>query len=312
MFAAGSFDGVHLGHASLIKRAKEEALRRGAEAWALTLEPHPLSVLSPDRAPPLLSPGRLRLEALAATGLHGALVLPFTREMADWSPQRFVETAFGPWLGQKGRCIVCSGPDWRFGTHRRGRPSDLPSLSAGAVESIEVPLLQWGGAPVSSTRIREALLAGDVRLAARLLGRPWRSRERALPAPSRGVGTRVLGAPTANVLPESPAMPPPGAVFALDVRIGASGGDEAPDAAAFSDAAPLRAVAAFGWRPTFPEARPDTPVLEIHIPGWDGSPLYGKPLQLDWLEKLRDERAFATPSALAAQIRDDIAAAQAL
>ena len=314
VFAAGSFDGVHLGHAALASAARRRATERGASAWALALRPHPLSVVSPGREPPLITPGALQEEALARAGFDGVLFFPFSRETAALSPSAFVAAAFAPWLdASPSRCAVVAGPNWRFGRGRAGRVGDLPALSGGAVESFEEPLLELEGAPVSSTRVREAVRAGDVALAARLLGRPYRVRERVLPGRSRGVGS-ALGAPTANIAPVSPLMPPPG-VYALDVVVrSVSGESRAPRAPVAADpcAGTIRAVADYGVRPTFPGAAPDAPVLEVHLLDWDGPPLYGAQLDIDFLARLRDERRFASPEALAAQIRADVLQARSI
>lgn len=291
VLAAGFFDGVHLGHRAILDAARARAAARGAAAWALTFEPHPLAVLAPDRAPPLLTPGAQRLEALAAAGLDGCLVLPFSAETAALGPADFAARFLAPVADRAGNLTVVAGPNWRFGAGRVGTLASLP------FETAEVPFVDRGGAPVSSSRIREAVAAGDLVEAAALLGRPHETRETALPAArGRGVGT-ALGAPTANVFPASPVMPPPG-VYALDVRLP-------------GEAAKRRAVANLGFRPTFPDARPDRPLLEIHVLGPVGADLHGAPLSLFWLRRLRDERTFPSPSALAAQIRADAAAALA-
>ena len=137
--------------------------------------------------------------------------------------------------------------------------------------------------------------AGQLALATALLGRPYAIRERALgAAEGRGVGTK-LGAPTANVLPASPVLPPT-SVYAVDVAVRAERGAPALRA--------RRAVANFGFRPTFPDARPDRPLLEVFIPGFEGD-LHGRALDIAWRRRLRGERAFESPAALAAQIRAD-------
>lgn len=292
VFAAGSFDGVHLGHAALADAARRHAARCGAMVWALAFRPHPLSVLAPEREPPLLTPGALQEEALALAGFDGALFFPFTPEIAALTPREFVFRAFSPWLKSGSlSCAVFAGPNWRFGRGRAGCVRDLPALSGGKVAAFEEPLLEIGGVPVSSTRVREAVRSGDMALAARLLGRPYRIREKVAGRPSRGIGT-AIGAPTANIVPLSPLLPPPG-VYALDVRLRGM-------------PRPLRAVADFGVRPTFPDAVPERPVLEVHLLSWDGSPLYGAEMDIDFLARLRDERRFDSPQALSAQILADI------
>ena len=292
VLAAGFFDGVHLGHRAILDAAHDLARERGAAAWALTFDPHPLAVLAPDRAPPLLTPGPMRFDALAAAGVERCLRLPFTAETAALAPADFVSRVLDPIAARTGALAVVAGPNWRFGAGRAGTLASLP------FETLEVPFVDRGGAPVSSTRIREAIAAGDLGEAAAMLGRPYETRETALPAArGRGVGT-ALGAPTANVFPSAPVLPPPG-VYALDVRL--SGED-----------APRRAVANFGFRPTFPDARPDRPLLEIHVLGAVPDDLHGIPLSIFWLRRLRDERTFDTPAALAMQIRSDAAEAAAI
>ena len=294
VFAAGFFDGVHLGHRAILRAAREMARARGASAWALTFEPHPLAVVAPERAPALLTPGATRFEALAAAGAEGCLALPFTPELAGLEPAAFVRRVLG---AAPGPVAVVAGPDWRFGRARAGRLADMPALSCGAIDVREVPFETVAGAPASSSRVRDAVRAGQLALATALLGRPYAIRERALGAgQGRGVGTK-LGAPTANVLPASPVLPPTG-VYAVDVAVRAEEGGAPGEA-------PRRAVANFGFRPTFPDARPDRPLLEIHIPGFEGD-LHGRALDVAWLRRLRGERAFATSEALAAQIRADV------
>ena len=294
VLAAGFFDGVHRGHRAILDAARDLARARGAAAWVLTFEPHPLAVLAPDRAPPLLSPGEMRFEALAEAGAERCLKLPFTRELAALAPSDFVSRVLAPLAGRAGALAVVAGPNWRFGAGRAGSLATLAAAPAPRIETLEVPFAEWAGEPVSSSRIRAAVAAGDLEGAAAMLGRPHETRETALPAAQgRGIGA-ALGAPTANVFPAGPVLPPPG-VYAADVRLP-------------GERTPRRAVANFGFRPTFPDARPDRPLLELHVVGFEGD-LHGRPLAVSWLRRLRDERAFASPAALAAQIRADIAEA---
>lgn len=292
VFAAGFFDGVHIGHRAILRAAREWARDRGAAAWALTFDPHPLAVLAPDRAPALLTPGATRFEALEAAGAEGCLALPFSPEFASMEPAEFVRRVLG---AVPGPVAVVAGPDWRFGRARAGKLANLSALSDGAIAAREVPFETVAGAPASSSRVRDAVRAGQLALATAMLGRPYAIRERALgAAEGRGVGAK-LGAPTANVLPESPVLPPTG-VYAVDVAVRAEDGVPALRA--------RRAVANFGFRPTFPDARPDRPLLEVFIPGFEGD-LHGRALDVAWRRRLRGERAFESPAALAAQIRAD-------
>lgn len=300
VFCAGFFDGVHIGHRALLAAAADEARARDAVPTALTMDPHPLTVLRPDAAPALVVPEtESRLALLADAGMEACLLLPFTRETAATPPERFVRETFGPWLCGEGRsCFLVCGPNWRFGAGRAGTPEALPALSGGRMGVRVVPLAERGGAPVSSSRIRAAVRGGDVALAATLLGRPWETPLEVLgAAEGRGVGTR-LGAPTANAFVPGALRPAPG-VYALDVRLAGEG-------------AWRRAVANYGFRPTFPDARPDEPLLEIHLLGGFAGDLHGRRMDARWRARLRDERAFSSPAALAVQIKADIAAARSL
>lgn len=290
VLACGAFDGVHIGHRALLEQARTRAAALGGKALALTFEPHPAAVLCPERAPAALSTPAQRLARFEALGMDGALVLPFTREFAALSPEQFLQSVLGAWTSDPSRhAEIHSGPNWRFGCGGKGTPKDVPMLSEGRIVATEVPFVLLDGKPVSSTRAREAIAAGRMDEAARLLGTPYEILETAEPAPSRGVGTRI-GAPTANVFPRSPALPPEG-VYALDVRV---------------DGTTYRAVANYGYRPTFPDARPDRPLLEIHLLDYSGAPLYGNPLAISFLRRLRDERTFSTEAELSAQIQADV------
>ena len=287
--AAGTFDGVHRGHARVLRAAVARARTLGGEAWALTFDPHPLSVLDPARAPVLLTPPDLRNTFLEKAGLDGVVVLPFTPELAALSPEEFVRhhLLHGDWEPE----VVFAGDNWRFGAKGAGRLGDIPALSGGRIRVRLVPALLDGGEPVSSTRIRTALANGDINVAARLLGRPYLLRGTV--EHGRGVG-RSLDAATANLVPlPGSAIPKPG-VYAGYAR-GPFPGE-------------LDAVVNIGVRPTFHDAESGQQTIEAHIIGFSGD-LYGKSLKLELWSRLRDERAFDSPEELAAQIQRDIEAA---
>lgn len=290
VFACGAFDGVHVGHRTLLEAALAKARSVDAKALALTFDPYPTEVLFPDRPPTWLSTPAQRLARFEALGMDGALMLPFTLEFASLSPGEFLTTVLGGWMrGPDFRAELFSGPNWRFGHLGKGGLSDVPPLSEGRIAATEVPFVIVDGEPVSSTRVREAVRAGRVDSAKLLLGAPYTILETAESKPSRGVGSN-LGAPTANVFPVSPVLPPEG-VYALDVTVAGT---------------VYRGVANYGYRPTFPNARPNRPLLEIHLLGYSGEPLYGTPLEISFLRRLRDERTFDSPGDLATQIRRDI------
>ena len=280
--AVGMFDGVHRGHQRVLRAAVARARALGGEAWALTFEPHPLAVLNPSRAPALLTPPALRDVFLKEAGLDGVVVLPFTSEMAALSPAEFVRQHLlhEDWAPE----IVFAGANWRFGAAGAGRLADLPALSSGRIRVRVIPELLDGGEPVSSTRIRAAVADGDMALAARLLGRPYCLAGKV--ERGRGVG-RSLNAATANLaVPPGTAIPKTG-VYAAFARCD------------------FIAVVNIGVRPTFHDSESGRQTIEAHIIGFSGN-LYGKNLELDFYARLRDERAFDSPEALAAQIQRDI------
>ncbi|MBQ7667245.1 MAG: bifunctional riboflavin kinase/FAD synthetase [Kiritimatiellae bacterium] len=303
VFCAGFFDGVHVGHRALVAAAVAEAEKSGATPAALTLEPHPAAVLAPGAAPALLVPRtERRLRLLEDAGLEACLLLEFTKETAATPPRDFVLGTFGPWIENPGfGCTVVCGGNWRFGAGGAGTPGDLSAIAGGRIGVRVVPLATVGGEAVSSSRIRAAVGAGDFPLAAALLGRPWEIEVSTFgTGAGRGVGTS-LGAPTANAAVADAPRPPTG-VYAVDAAVLDGEGD-----GAFR-----RAVANYGFRPTFPDARPGEPVLEMHFLSGVSGDLHGRRMAVRFLARLRDERVFDTPGALAAQIRADCAAAAGL
>ena len=279
--ALGNFDGVHLGHVALVGEALAAAGASGATPVALTFDPHPSRVLSPDRAPSTLMTAAQKAEALAALGVGAVVVVPFTVELASLSPLEFAREVL---VGRLGASCVVVGEHFRFG---RGRSGDLKALRAlgrelgFAVRGVSPVLCQ--GLPISSTRIREAVARGDVGSAREMLGRPYSIDGDVGRGDGRG---RSLGVPTANLEPRNELLPRRG-VYAGRCR---SGGREWP------------AVANVGYRPTFGSG---ALVVEAHLIGFQGN-LYGSSLRLAFLERLRDERAFPDAAALRAQIRSDV------
>ena len=304
--AVGFFDGVHRGHQRVLRAAVARARALGGEAWALTFEPHPLAVLNPAHAPALLTPSAMRDALLEKTGIDGIVVLPFSSEFAALSPEEFVRRHLlqGDWAPE----VVFAGEDWRFGAGGAGRLADLPALSDGRIRVRVIPELLDGGSPVSSTRIRAALADGDMVLAARLLGRPYCLSGKV--ERGRGVG-RSLDAATANLaVPPGTAIPKPG-VYAAFARCPLQNEGDKPQTGngKRKTRADFIAVVNIGVRPTFHDAESGKQTIEAHIIGFSGD-LYGKDLELDFYACLRDERAFDSPEALAAQIKRDIKEAE--
>jgi riboflavin kinase/FMN adenylyltransferase len=284
----GNFDGVHRGHQALVEAVVRAARAGGGTAVALTFDPHPSRVLSPDRAPASLMTLEQKAEVLASLGIDRVAALPFNPQTAAEAPGEFARAVLRGALGAE---AVVVGTNFRFG---RGRAGDLPLLR-GLGEALGfrvdgVPPVAHEGAPISSTRIREALSRGAVAAAAEMLGRPYFVDG----VVGRGEGRgRTLGIPTANLEPVNEMLPARG-VYAGTVRV--PGGEVRP------------AVVNIGRRPTFGGTRT---LLEAHLLDFEGD-LYGRTLRLAFRERLREERTFPGPQALVAQIHDDVARARAL
>jgi riboflavin kinase/FMN adenylyltransferase len=284
--AIGSFDGVHLGHAALLRRLADEAHARGLEPAVLTFEPLPREFFAPGRAPARLTSLRERVDLLQRHGLRRAFVQRFDARFAAIEPADFEQRL----RSRYGARYLLVGEDFRYGARRAG---DVASLAAaGRREGYEVhtlPAVAQAGARVSSTRVREALAGGDLALAATLLGRPYAVTGRVVHGAKRG---RTLGFPTANVLLGRPKAALQG-VFAVRCFGAATRG--------------LEGVASLGVNPAVTRRGPTT--LEAFLFDFSGD-LYGRRLTIEFRQKLRDEAHFASLDELAAQIRRDCDAAR--
>jgi riboflavin kinase/FMN adenylyltransferase len=284
----GNFDGVHRGHQVLVASCVEHARARGGTAAVLTLDPHPTRLLDPARAPAALTTLAQKEEILGTLGVDRLVVLPFTRELARRSAEEFAGSVLAGALGAR-RVVV--GDGFRFGRRREGDAGALRRLGAGlGFEVVVVPPFLYEGSVVSSSRVREALASGAVAGARGLLGRAYFVDGRVVRGDGRG---RLLGVPTANVETENEILPASG-VYAGRCRL--ASGEWHP------------AVVNLGSRPTFGGG---AMTLEAHLIDFDGD-LYGSRVRLAFLDRLRDERRFAGPEALVAQIRDDVARARAV
>ncbi|MGH7508549.1 MAG: bifunctional riboflavin kinase/FAD synthetase [Gemmatimonadales bacterium] len=286
----GSFDGVHLGHQAVLQEIDRRARDAGRSSVLVTFDPHPLEVVNPEAAPPLLTTGPERLEILAQAPLDYLLLLRFDRHLAGLAPEEFVREVLVE------RCRVRElviGHDHGFG---RGRSGDVETLrQLGASYGFEVDVVDpvdFGGQHVSSSRIRRAVAGGDLATAEAMLGRPYRVVGRVAQGERRG---RLLGVPTINLSELSPRkLLPPDGVYAVRIewRGGSAGG-----------------MMNQGARPTFHDGRR---VLEAHIFGFDGN-LYGEWVRIEWVERLRDVEQFGSVEQLQQQLeRDRIRAEAAL
>ncbi len=286
----GSFDGVHLGHQAVLEEIGRRARAAGRASVLVTFDPHPLEVVNPGAAPPLLTTGPERLEILALSPLNYVLLVRFDRHLASLTPEEFVRDV----LLQ--RCAVRElviGHDHGFG---RGRSGDVDTLrQLGQVHGFDVdvvPPVDFGGQHVSSSRIRRAVAGGDLATAAAMLGRRYGVVGRVGEGERRG---RLLGVPTINLSELSPRkLLPPDGVYAVRVewRAGSAGG-----------------MMNQGPKPTFQDGRR---ILEAHIFDFDGD-LYGEWVRIEWIERLRDIERFGSVGELRTQLeRDRTRAAAAL
>lgn len=283
----GNFDGVHLGHRALLDQLRGAASARRLLPAVLTFEPHPREFFDPARAPARLTILREKFELLAEYGAALTMVTRFDARFAALSPEDFVRRVLVE--GLRARHLIV-GDDFRFGARRAGDFALLAALGGQhdfGVEAMGSVLVD--GERVSSSAVREALAAGDMDRAARLLGRAYAIDGRVVHGDKRG---RTLGFPTANIRIRHNPLPMTG-VFAVEV----------------SDycAAPYRGVANLGVRPTVNGVRP---LLEVHLFDFSRD-IYGAHLNVRFVKKLRDERRFADLDALRTQIGADAAAARA-
>jgi len=284
----GNFDGVHRGHQALVASTLERARAVSGTAVVLTFDPHPARLLNPGRAPSALCTPIQKAEMLGALGVDRLAVLPFTPELARKGAEEFVREIVVSLL--QARAVIV-GEGFRFGRGREGDLSALRSLGQRlGFEVVAVAPVTHAGAAVSSSRVREALARGDVGEARALLGRAFWVEGRVVRGEGRG---RRLGIPTANLETENETLPETG-VYAGTCRL--PSGEAVP------------AVVNRGRRPTF---GPGAETLEAHLLGWSGD-LYEARVRVGFEARLRDERRFADPAALAAQIREDAAHAEAI
>lgn len=283
----GNFDGLHLGHQSLLSRLTSLARERGLTSTVMTFEPHPREFFNPTHAPGRLYGLREKLCGLASAGVEHVHLFRFDRRFAALSATAFVDEVL---RGQLDARHVIVGDDFRFGAGRTGDFSFLRQLGARHGFSVEeMPSFLVDGRRASSSAIRAALAQGDLALAERLLGHPYRLGGKVIHGRKLG---RTLRFPTANLLLRQRRLTL-GGVFVVSVD-GLGG-------------APVRGVANVGMRPTLGNSL--RPTLEVHLFGGSFD-CYGHHLTVRFLCKLRDERRFESLEALAEQISHDVSAAQ--
>ena len=284
----GTFDGIHRGHRAVLEEIARRAAASNRRSVLVTFDPHPLTVVRPEAAPELLTTWPERLEVLAATALDYALVLRFDARMRAMSPEQFVTDVL---LARCGMRDLVIGYDHAFGRGRSGDVATLRELgerhgfTVDVVDEVDV-----AGSPVSSSRVRQAVKAGDLALAAELLGRRYSVSGTVGHGAKRG---RALGVPTLNLAGLSPRkLLPPDGVYAVWVEWsgGRAGG-----------------MLNQGGRPTFGE---ETRSLEAHLFGVEAD-LYGAQVRIEWVAHLREIQRFDSPERLREQLARDRADAQA-
>ena len=279
----GNFDGAHLGHQAIVRRAVARARESAGLAVALTFEPHPVAVLAPGRAPLMLQTLHDRLASLAGLGIDVTVVQRFTRAFAALDPEAFVRDFL---LRHLELAHVVVGYNVNFGRDRAGTSETLRALGARLGFGVEVvgPVAAGDGEQVSSTRLRTLLQAGDMPRARALLGRSYALRGRVVVGDRRG---RTLGFPTANLHLRAGLLLPPDGVYAVGVEV---------------DGRAHEGVLNIGVRPTFAGRRR---TIEVHLLDFSGD-LYRRWLVVKLIERLRGEEAFSGPEALRAAIARDV------
>jgi len=276
----GNYDGMHLGHQAILHEVRLDAHRRGLASLLITFDPHPLSVVAPDKQPSLLQTRQQKLDSLARSGPSDVLIIAFNREIAALSGEQF----FSDLLGDRVRfAAIHVGENFRFGRRRSCDQVSLQRIGGWRGFSAHcVPSLRLNGETVSSSVIRAAVSDGRVERAGRMLGRPFSVVGLVVRGDGRGRG---LSFPTANLEVTNDLLPARG-VYVAETVVGAR---------------PHPSVVNVGVRPTFDGRRL---VVEAHLLDYDGD-LYGEQVELRFLARIREEMRFADAGELTAQIARD-------
>jgi riboflavin kinase/FMN adenylyltransferase len=284
--AIGNFDGVHLGHARIVDQVIEKARDLGGAALVFTFDPHPVRLLRPAHAPPPLTWTDRKARLLADLGIDAVIAYPTDEPLLALSAEAFFDEIVRKQLDAR---AMVEGPNFFFGHNRSGTIDVLRQLTQKAGISLDVvePLVVDGDY-VSSSRIRRLIADGQVDQAREMLTQPFRIRGMVVHGAGRGA---KLGFGTANLDAIDTLIPGPG-VYAGRGIVG-----DRRFAAAIN----------IGPNPTFGEGALK---VEVHLVGWDGSPLYGQVVEVDFLRKLRDIQRFPDVTALVSQLQKDVAAAQ--
>jgi len=285
--AIGFFDGVHLGHQQIIRQTVTDARQQEADALVITFDRHPNTVVAPQRVPPLIYSLSQKLRVIESLGADTLLLIRFDKAFSEQTGEAFIRSLARD-LGHVQS--LCVGANFAFGRKRAGDVRLLKTLGAELKFAVHgIAAVSLDGQAVSSTRIREAILAGDLDVASQMMGRAYSLAGRVVPGDRLG---RQLGFPTANLVVTGLALPPNG-VYAVHAEAGGK---------------THRAVLNIGHRPTLQDPSPQLRV-EAHLLDFQGD-LYGQELEVMFVEKLRDEKKFASLAELRQEIARDIQQAQ--
>jgi riboflavin kinase / FMN adenylyltransferase len=287
--AIGFFDGVHLGHQQIIRQTITDARKHGALALVLTFDQHPNTIVAPARVPPLIYSLSQKLRAIESLGPEATLLIHFDKPFSQKTGEAFIRDLAAAWSGIQS---ICVGANFTFGHKRGGNVELLKKLGAELKFSVHgMAAVSLDGRTVSSTRIREAIRAGDLDAASQMLGRAYSIAGRVVEGDKLG---HKLSFPTANIDPTGLALPP-GGVYAIHAIV--SGKTH-------------RAVLNIGTRPTLNNPAPSLRI-EAHLLDFNED-IYGQELEIVFAEKLRDEQKFPSLDELKAQIARDIAQAKTI
>lgn len=285
----GTFDGVHRGHWAVLQEIRRRARETGRRSVLVTFDPHPLRIIRPEHAPPLLTTPLEKKEILAESGLDYAVFISFTERLSRYEPRRFVEEILVQRLGVEELVI---GYDHGFGRDRSGDAGTLRAIGKELGFAVDVvPPVETDGEAVSSSRIRRAVGEGRMEEARSCLGRPYSIRGVVVRGEGRG---RQLGFPTANLqVGQVDKLMPPAGIYAVRgvLRTGTYAG-----------------ALHMGPRPTF---RGSPPTVELHLMDFQGD-IYGEEVRVDFAARLRDVLPFDSATALVDQMREDVERARAV
>lgn len=286
ILALGTLDGVHLGHQKVIKSLKRRAKDLRKKSIVLTFDIHPLKTVDPAKCPPLLTPKEEKIRLIQGLGVDILVLANFNKEFASLSPEKFIKDIL---VGRLSVAEVFVGKDFTFG---RGAMGDIAFLKSKAREYgfkvRTIPPVKIGKTAISSTAIRGLIRRGEVKEAARLLGRPYTLYGRVVHGESRG---KELGYPTANIRPHYEAIPSDGVYLGkIEVKDKVWNG-----------------LLNIGTQPTFHKR--GAKIIEAHIFDFEGR-VYGREIKVSFLEKIREEMAFKSPEALKAQIKKNVTKAR--